>query len=74
VGGHPDAGRARRTPVRRPGPVAEIDPAFLLHRDGKIEVRPTVQVRDRQALSLAYTPGVARVSEAIAARPELAWD
>ena len=49
----------------------ELDPAFPLHRGGKIEVRPTVRIRDREGLALAYTPGVARVSEAIAADPSL---
>ncbi len=44
-----------------------VDPAFPLHREGKIEVRPTVRIRDREGLSLAYTPGVARVSQAVAA-------
>ena len=51
-----------------------IDPAFPLHQGGKIEVRPTVRVRDRAGLALAYTPGVARVSSAIAVDPELARD
>ncbi|MFI0433806.1 MAG: NADP-dependent malic enzyme [Candidatus Nanopelagicales bacterium] len=51
----------------------ELDPAFPLHRGGKIEVRPTVRIRDREGLALAYTPGVARVSEAIAADPSLAF-
>jgi malate dehydrogenase (oxaloacetate-decarboxylating) len=45
---------------------------FALHRGGKIEIRSTVRVRDREGLALAYTPGVARVSEAIAADPGLA--
>lgn len=45
------------------------DPAFHLHHGGKIEVRPTVRVRDRGGLSLAYTPGVARISQAIAQNP-----
>ena len=57
------------------GPLADpfdADPAFPLHKRGKIEVRPTVRIRDRAGLSLAYTPGVARVSAAIAERPELA--
>jgi malate dehydrogenase (oxaloacetate-decarboxylating) len=49
-----------------------IDPAFPLHQGGKIEVRPTVRIRDREGLALAYTPGVARVSTAIAEDPELA--
>ncbi|MGE5292750.1 MAG: NAD(P)-dependent malic enzyme [Micromonosporaceae bacterium] len=48
------------------------DPAFALHRGGKLEVRPTVEVRDAKGLSLAYTPGVARVCTAIADEPALA--
>lgn len=58
------------------GPLAdarEADPVFPLHKGGKIEVRPTVRIRDRVGLSLAYTPGVARVSQAIAADPQLAY-
>jgi len=51
-----------------------LDPAFPLHRGGKIEVRPAVRIRDAEGLALAYTPGVARVSSAIAAEPELAYD
>ena len=50
------------------------DPAFPLHRRGKIEVRPTVRIRDAGGLALAYTPGVARVSQAIAESPELVYD
>ncbi len=52
---------------------AEHDPAFPLHEGGKIEIRPTIRVRTLETLSLAYTPGVARVSEAIAADPDLAY-
>ncbi len=50
------------------------DPAFVLHEGGKIEVRSTVPLRTREDLSLAYTPGVARVCTAIAASPELGYD
>jgi malate dehydrogenase (oxaloacetate-decarboxylating) len=49
-------------------------PVFTLHRGGKIEIRPTISVNDRHALSLAYTPGVADVCRAIAERPELVDD
>ena len=49
------------------------DPAFPLHHLGKIEVRPTVRVRDNAGLALAYTPGVGRVSQAIAEDPSLGW-
>ncbi|MCW2622723.1 MAG: malate oxidoreductase [Frankiales bacterium] len=52
----------------------ETDPAFVLHRGGKIEVRSTVAVNTREDLALAYTPGVARVCTAIEAEPDLAYD
>ncbi|MEU3169951.1 NADP-dependent malic enzyme [Streptosporangium sp. NPDC006930] len=52
----------------------DLDPAFALHRGGKLEVRSTVPVRDADDLALAYTPGVARVCSAIADEPELAKD
>ncbi|WP_435872351.1 NAD(P)-dependent malic enzyme [Microbispora rosea] len=51
-----------------------MDPAFALHRGGKLEVRSTVPVRDADDLSLAYTPGVARVCTAIADNPDLVND
>jgi malate dehydrogenase (oxaloacetate-decarboxylating) len=51
-----------------------IDPAFALHRGGKMAVQATVPVRDKDDLSLAYTPGVARVCSAIAEQPELVND
>jgi malate dehydrogenase (oxaloacetate-decarboxylating) len=50
------------------------DPVFALHRGGKMEIAATVPVRDRDDLSLAYTPGVATVCSAIAERPELAHE
>jgi len=50
------------------------DPVFSLHRGGKMEVASTVPVANADDLSLAYTPGVARVCEAIAADPEAAHD
>jgi malate dehydrogenase (oxaloacetate-decarboxylating) len=52
----------------------ENDPAFVLHRGGKLEVRSTIPVRGADDLSLAYTPGVARVCSAIAENPELAYE
>ncbi len=45
------------------------DRTFLLHLGGKIEVRSKVPLRTRDDLSMAYTPGVARVCLAIAAEP-----
>ena len=49
----------------------DADPAFALHRGGKLEVRSSVDVTDHEGLSLAYTPGVARVCSAIADEPAL---
>ncbi|MGH8893434.1 MAG: NAD(P)-dependent malic enzyme [Actinomycetes bacterium] len=49
----------------------ENDPAFRLHVGGKLETVSTVPLRDKDDLSLAYTPGVARVCSAIEAHPEL---
>ncbi|WSA12662.1 NADP-dependent malic enzyme [Micromonospora sp. NBC_01813] len=51
--------------------MAISDPVFDLHRGGKMAITPTVALADRDDLSLAYTPGVARVCEAIAADPSL---
>ena len=48
---------------------AVSDRTFLLHLGGKLEVTPKVQLRTRDDLSMAYTPGVARVCRAIAANP-----
>jgi malate dehydrogenase (oxaloacetate-decarboxylating) len=42
------------------------DRTFLAHLGGKIEVKPKMSVRSRDALSMAYTPGVARVCQVIA--------
>jgi malate dehydrogenase (oxaloacetate-decarboxylating) len=51
-----------------------IDSVFALHRGGKMEISATVPVRNREELSLAYTPGVAQVCSAIAEQPELVHD
>jgi len=45
------------------------DRTFLLHLGGKIEVSSKVPLKTRDDLSRAYTPGVARISQAIAADP-----
>ena len=52
----------------------DSDPAFALHRGGKVEVVGTVPVSTPEDLALAYTPGVARVCTAIAGDPSLAYD
>ncbi|HEY3437858.1 MAG TPA: NAD-dependent malic enzyme [Actinotalea sp.] len=45
------------------------DRTFLLHLGGKLSIESKVPIRNRDDLSMIYTPGVARVCEAIAARP-----
>jgi malate dehydrogenase (oxaloacetate-decarboxylating) len=47
-------------------------PVFRVHEGGKLAVRATQQLRNRDDLSLLYTPGVADVSLAIAENPSLA--
>ncbi|RYP82275.1 NADP-dependent malic enzyme, partial [Nocardioides guangzhouensis] len=49
----------------------EGDPVFDLHVAGKMAIRSTAPLEGAADLSLAYTPGVARVCEAIAADPEM---
>jgi malate dehydrogenase (oxaloacetate-decarboxylating) len=53
--------------------VSVSDRTFLLHVGGKIEVVPQSPVRTRDDLSMAYTPGVARVCTAIAEDVSKAW-
>jgi len=45
------------------------DRTFKMHEGGKIEVLPLAPVRDVEDLSMAYTPGVARVCMDIAKNP-----
>lgn len=45
-----------------------------LHRGGKISIQNKIPLDSRDALSLAYTPGVARVCEMIHANPSRAYD
>jgi malate dehydrogenase (oxaloacetate-decarboxylating) len=49
------------------------DRTFLLHLGGKIEIVPRSPVKTRDDLSMAYTPGVARVCRAIADDPQKVW-
>jgi malate dehydrogenase (oxaloacetate-decarboxylating) len=46
------------------------DRTFLMHLGGKLEVSSKVPLRTRDDLSMAYTPGVARVCRAIAEAPQ----
>jgi malate dehydrogenase (oxaloacetate-decarboxylating) len=54
--------------------VAVTDRIFEQHRGGKLSVRSSIRVRTRDDLSMAYTPGVGRVSRAIADDVEQVWD
>ncbi len=49
------------------------DRTFLMHRRGKIEIRGRIAVQSRDDLSMAYTPGVARVCAAIHEDENKAW-
>src|SRR5262245_22144404 len=50
------------------------DRTFLMHLGGKIEIAAKVPLKTRDDLSMAYTPGVARVSATIAEDPSAAWN
>ena len=50
------------------------DRTFLMHLGGKIEIRSKIPLKTRDDLSMAYTPGVARISRAIADDPSAAWN
>jgi malate dehydrogenase (oxaloacetate-decarboxylating) len=46
------------------------DRTFLMHLGGKIEIQPKMPIRNRDDLSMIYTPGVARVCLALAENPD----
>jgi len=50
------------------------DRTFLMHLGGKIETTSKVPLKTRDDLSMAYTPGVARICQAIAEDRNLAWN
>ena len=50
------------------------DRTFLLHLGGKIEIKSKIPITHRDDLSMAYTPGVARVCMAIHKNPEKAFN
>ncbi|MDY6936039.1 MAG: malic enzyme-like NAD(P)-binding protein [Cyanobacteriota bacterium] len=47
------------------------DRTFNLHRGGKISVESTLHIKNQSDLAMAYTPGVGRISKAIASDREL---
>src|SRR3954447_10786979 len=50
--------------------ISVSDRTFDMHDGGKIEVLARMEVADRDALSMAYTPGVARICTEIEQKPE----
>ena len=53
--------------------ISVSDSIFLAHLGGKIHIEPNIPVRTRADLSTVYTPGVARVSMAVAEDPSKAF-
>jgi malate dehydrogenase (oxaloacetate-decarboxylating) len=53
--------------------ISVSDSIFLAHLGGKIHIEPNIPVKTRADLSTVYTPGVARVSLAVAADPAKAF-
>src|SRR5690606_4963932 len=51
-----------------------FDRTFQMHEGGKIDVLPLAPVLDKEDLSMAYTPGVARICTAISADPTRSHD
>lgn len=50
------------------------DRTFLAHAGGKMEIKSKIPLATRDDLSMAYTPGVARICNAIHQNPERAYD
>jgi malate dehydrogenase (oxaloacetate-decarboxylating) len=50
------------------------DRTFDMHLGGKISVSPRFPLKTRDDLSMAYTPGVGRISRAIADNPDRVWE
>src|SRR5437899_1712854 len=59
--------------LEAPKLIESADPVFALHCGGKIGVQCKIPVDSRETLSLAYTPGVGRVSSAIAEDRSRVW-
>ncbi|HVF10164.1 MAG TPA: NAD-dependent malic enzyme [Abditibacteriaceae bacterium] len=50
--------------------IHDSDRTFLMHLGGKLEIHPKVPIKNRDDLSMVYTPGVARIAQAIADHPD----
>ncbi len=69
---HIPAGPAAARPADAPLAALSDEEIFASHQGGKLSIASTVPLASKRDLSIAYTPGVAQVSRAIAAQPELA--
>jgi malate dehydrogenase (oxaloacetate-decarboxylating) len=69
------ATRIGRAVAAIPGVIVHeiVDRTFQMHRNGKIEIALKSPLATRDDLSMAYTPGVARVCRAIEGEPDLAY-
>ena len=56
-----------------PRPLSTTDRIFMTHQGGKIRVAGKFQIDNPDMLSMAYTPGVGRVCQAVAGNPDLAY-
>ena len=63
---------ADTTSPAEPVAVLSDEEIFASHEGGKLSISSTVPLASKRDLSIAYTPGVAQVSRAIHANPELA--
>ncbi len=70
--GHAEVLKAAVDAVEGAHVQAISDRTFLLHLGGTISVEPKIALKTRDDLSMAYTPGVARISMAIAKDPSAA--
>ena len=59
------------SPAEPAAPLTDAE-IFAAHQGGKLSITSTAPLASKRDLSIAYTPGVAQVSRAIAAEPELA--
>lgn len=54
--------------------LSHYDRTFRLHEGGKIEMKSLLPLENEEQLSMAYTPGVGRICQAISEAPEKVYD
>lgn len=54
--------------------LSATDRTFAIHQGGKIQIHSTISLKEQSSLAMAYTPGVGRVSRAIAEKPESVFE